>query len=156
MLTLLLFVNLFRVASFHDIHISYGQSEIKGSTYSGKITYYRDDLLKAVGKWYQKDIATINANDLDSYQKNYFQNYFRVWENNVQLTMSSVSREEDASSVIFNFTYAISPGCGELKIDHRALFDIYNDQLDIVSFKVYGKELNYIFKSSAPTYLLKK
>ena len=156
MLSFLLLLSSFHFTLLHDIHISYGQSELKGSVYSGKITYYKDDLLKAVGSWYKKDIRSAPAADLEEYQKNYVQNYFRVWERGVQLRMSSLSRKEDETTVMFFFSFTVSPNCSELKIDYRALFDVYNEQLDIMSFTAYGKEFNYIFKPSAPTYVLKK
>jgi hypothetical protein len=156
MLASLLIGCLANIMLFHDIHISYGSAELHGNTFSGKISYYKDDLLKAVGVWYKKDAQNLSGSETDSYEKNYFRNYFRVWEEGSQIEPITLERVEDESSVMFTFSYKISDNCRELKTDHRSIFEVYSDHINIMSFKAFGDEYNYIYKPSAPTYTLKK
>jgi hypothetical protein len=156
MLASLLIGCLANIMLLHDIHISYGSAELHGNTFSGKISYYKDDLVKAVSTWYKKDMKDLSGSETDTYEKNYFRNYFRVWEEGSQLVPLALERTEDENSVMFTFLYKISGNCRSLKTDHRSIFEVYGDHINIMSFAAFGNEYNYIYKPSAPTYILKK
>lgn len=151
-----LLASFLNVALFHDIHISYSTSELSGGQYRGTLSYYKDDFEKAVSKWYKREVSTMAQAERDNAMKNYVRNYFRVWERDVKIEMTKLDTKEEESTITYSFAFPVSSGCTELKIDHRAMFDVYNDHINIMSFTAFGGEYNYIFKASAPTYILKK
>lgn len=149
-------IALFNAYSFHDIHIGYGTAELKEGKFSGTLSYYKDDFYKAVSTWYRRDILLMNKDQRTDAMDSYIKNYFRVWESSKQIVAKDLSIREDETTVVYTFTFAVSSKIKELKIDHRAIFETYTDHINIMNFSAFGKEYSYIFKPSAPTYILKK
>jgi hypothetical protein len=145
-----------RPAAAHDIHISYSQAELKGSDLFVKVSYYKDDLTKAVRNWYQGTNANNPSVDFQSEEFQYVKNYFRVWNGdyNKQIAPLLVKVTDDGTSVIFELQFS-KVEMPALIIDQRVLFKEYNDQMNIFFIKAFGKEENHIFTPSKPTLLIK-
>jgi len=135
----------------HDIHISYSQAELKSNDLFIKVSYYKDDLTKAVKNWYQ---GKAENNTLEEFE--YIKNYFRVWNGSYdqQITPELVKRTDDGTSMIYELKFSAST-FSSIIIDQRILFKEYSEQMNIFFIKAFAKEENHIFTPSKPTLLIK-
>jgi hypothetical protein len=104
---------------------------------------------------YKADITKSPKNNVEVYERNYFKNYFRLWADQVQISLASLERKEEADKVIFSFSFNVGDAT-EFMIDHRAIFDLYPDQIHSMTLRMFGKDRTYTFKASAPTFFVKK
>ena len=149
----LLFI--YQKANAHDIHISYSQAELKGNDLFIKVSYYKDDLTKAVKSWYQGK-AGYSPQEFQSAEFEYVKNYFRVWNSdfNHQIFPELIKRTDDGTSMIYELKFS-APLFSSLIIDQRVLFKEFSEQMNIFFIKAFSKEENYIFTPSKPTLRIK-
>jgi len=149
-------LSLFASAEAHDIHISYSQAEMKGNELFVKVSYYKDDLTRAVKNWYQGKADSYSSQQLQDAEFDYVKNYFRVWSGDYksQVMPSLVKLSDDGTSVIFELKFSCS-NANSLIIDQRVLFKEYSDQMNIFFIKGFGKDMNHVFTPSKPTLLVK-
>lgn len=143
-------------ASAHDIHISYSQAEMKGNELFVKVSYYKDDLTKAVKSWYQGRADNFSAQEMQNAEFDYVKNYFRVWagDYNTQVQPVLEKLNDDGTSIIFEMKFTCT-AAQSIIIDQRVLFKEYSDQMNIFFIKGFGKDTNHIFTPSKPTLLVK-
>jgi hypothetical protein len=145
----------FRLALPQAGHTSSATAELKDGVFFGSVTYNNNDWLAAIAAWYKADITKSPKNNIEVYERNYFKNYFRLWADHNQVAFTSLDRKEEGDKVIFSFSFNVGEAT-ELMIDHRAIFDLYSDQVHAMTFRVFGKDRTYTFKAEAPTFFIKK
>lgn len=147
---------LFASSEAHDIHISYSQAEMKGNELFVKVSYYKDDLTKAMKNWYQGKADNLSRQELQNAEFEYVKNYFRVWSGdyNNQVHPALVKLNDDGTSIIFEMKF-LCTAANSIIIDQRVLFKEYSDQMNIFFIKGFGKDTNHIFTPSKPTLLVK-
>ncbi len=141
----------------HDIHISYAQAELKGSDLFIKVSYYKDDLTKAVKNWYGGKADNLSSQEFQNAEFEYVKNFFRVWANgsyNSPVMPTLLKRTDDGTSLIFEIKYS-HPSFTSLIIDERVLFKEFSEQMNIFFIKAFSKEDNHIFTASKPTLIVK-
>lgn len=136
-------------------HTSFANAELRDGVFSGTVTYNAADWLAAVAAWYKADITKSPKSNVEVYERNYFRNFFRVWADQVQIPLDSLGRSEEADMVKYSFKFNVG-NAKEFVIDHRAIFDLYPDQTHTMTFRMFGKDKTYTFKSTHPTYFAKK
>lgn len=144
-------------ASAHDIHISYGQAELKPDGLHVKVSYYKDDFTKAVKSWYQGKADHYSSELFRQAEFEYVKNYLRVWDDahlahQVLPNLRNIS--DDGISLIFELEFS-SNHSNAMVVDQRVLFKEYSDQMNIFFIKSTAKEENHIFTPSKPTFLFK-
>ena len=140
----------------HDIHISYSQAELKGNDLLIKVSYYKDDLTKAVKNWYQGKAESYSSMEFQSAEFEYVKNYFRVWNGGYdhQIIPELIKLTDDGTSMIYELKFSAS-SFSSIIIDQRVLFKEYSEQMNIFFIKAFSKEENHIFTSSKPTLVIK-
>ena len=140
----------------HDIHISYSQAELKGNDLFIKVSYYKDDLTKAVKNWYQGKAESYSPQEFQSAEFEYIKNYFRVWNGdyNHPILPELIKLTDDGTSMIYELKFSAS-SFTSLIIDERVLFKEFNEQMNIFFIKAFSKEENHIFTPSKPTLRIK-
>ncbi|MBS1913836.1 MAG: hypothetical protein JST22_17745 [Bacteroidetes bacterium] len=139
----------FRMPEPHDVHISYCQSEIIGNVFKGKVTYYKDDLLRAVADW-RANVGSLTAAQQQAVMTDFVRDHFRVYSGNQMLAWSSITRGENGKSVWFELRAESRTRLQSATIMHNALFHVYGDQMNLMVLKAGGSEYNYIFTPSKP------
>ncbi len=148
---ILLLVSLLR---FHSIHISYAKAEVLDRVVHIKISYYKDDLLKATDSWYKGKAGALTGSALEQAEANYIKEHVRFWSGKGfthQLTATTFTLSEDGSSVIFDATYTSDIPIVILSVDDRVICEDYSDQMNILTLKAFGKDHNIISTASKPT-----
>jgi hypothetical protein len=144
-------------ASAHDVHISYAQAELKGGELHVKVSYYKDDLTKAVKNWYQGRADNYSNEQFKSAEFEYVKNYFRVAANGdykLLIMPKLVNCTDDGTSIIFEMNFSCDSFTSVI-IDQRVLFKEYSDQMNIFFIKAFGKEENHIFTPQKTTVVIK-
>ncbi|HVZ41321.1 MAG TPA: DUF6702 family protein [Candidatus Kapabacteria bacterium] len=134
----------------HDVHISYCQSEITGNVFKCKVTYYRDDLLRAIADW-KANVRSLPAAQQQAAMTDFVRDHFRVYSGNQMLAWSSIGKGENDKSVWFELRAESRTRLQSATIMHNALFHVYSDQMNLMVLKAGGSEYNYIFTPSRPT-----
>ncbi len=140
----------FRAMPKHDVHISYCKAEMTATTFKSRVTYYRDDFLKALTGW-RGSIAGLTPAQLNGVMTDYVRGHFRLFVANRPLAWSSVGVGGDAKSLWFDLRLQSSTRLAGLVIEHTVLFKEYRDQMNLMSLKTSDDEHNYIFTPSKPS-----
>lgn len=148
-------IGLLRIALPQAGHSSIGKAEVTDGVLHGSITYNTADWLAAISLWYGTEIQNAPKNNIEVYERNYFKNFFRVWADQIPVQYTTLERTEDQGQVTWSFSYQVGEA-KEYMIDHRAIFDLYADQIHTMTLHVFGKEQNFAFKVATPTYFAKK
>jgi hypothetical protein len=135
----------------HDVHISYCKAEVTGTTWSAKVTYYKDDFMKALRAWRGSEIAGLPAAELKRLYAGYLESHFRLMSNNAVIPWKWIFKGEDGTSIWFELRAEPATRVGSATIEHTALFKEYGDQMNLMLLKASGKEYNFIFTSSKPS-----
>ncbi len=137
---------------FHDIHISFGRAELAKTTFSAKLTLYKDDFLRALNNWHAGGYAGMNSEDFRALELRYLTAYFRAWSGTQQLSLTTYRRTEEEASVTFELNYALASAPTSLTIDSRLLFREYVDQTNVLVIKGFGQEISHVFTKGSPTF----
>ena len=140
----------------HDIHISYGKAELRNDSLVISISLYKDDFRKALTKWHVGGVESLSGPEYAALEVRYLQAFVRAWaDDNQQLQFNSVIRSEEDASLRFTFAFLAPKGMHSLVLDDRILFREYGDQMNLIDLKIFGREMNHIFTSSAMTFYAK-
>jgi len=133
----------------HDIHISFGKAEIFSTHVSGKINFYKDDFMKALKKLNDGSLNGLNDKEYDKLKYRYLSRFFTVQVNeNDYLKLIITDNREDNSSIWFSFRFTSEKHIDDITIVCTALFEIYNDQMNMFLFSIENREQSKIFKKS--------
>ncbi|HET9135053.1 MAG TPA: DUF6702 family protein [Candidatus Kapabacteria bacterium] len=150
---------LLSVFSFHSIHISYGKIDVGANNIHVKVSYYKDDYLKAVSNWYSVSTEFFSEKQTREAELHYFNEYFRLWTAagfTHQLQIASSKVTEDGTSIIFEVEYSSEVPITMLTIDHRVIHKEYSDQSNIMTVHIFGADHNVISSSTKPTTTLRQ
>ena len=145
---------LLSMLKFHSIHISYSKAEVSERAVHFKVSYYKDDLLKAIDTWYKGKAASLSGAALQQAETEYLKNHVRFWAGkgfSHPLTLASYTLTADGTSVIFEATYSSDIVITMLSVDHRVICEDYSDQMNILTLKAFGKDHNIISTAAKPT-----
>lgn len=138
----------------HDIHVS--KCEIQwnneASTLEVATQIYLDDLQKALSKQGAAELHLCTEKELkdaDSYLKQYLSKRFEVTADGLSIPLTYIGKEpsEDLLAVWCYIELKVPANFTRLKIRYDVLMDLYDDQKNIVSLKVKGKNGYMLFNS---------
>ena len=133
----------------HSIHISFGKVEISSTHVSGKINFYKDDFMKALKKLNGGNLNGLDNEEYDKLKYRYISQFFTVRVNeNDYLKLIITDNQEDDSSIWFSFRFTSEKHIDAITIVCTALFEIYNDQMNMFVFSIENREQSKIFKKS--------
>ena len=135
----------------HDVHISYCKSQATASGLSARVTYYRDDFMKALRAWHGGEVAGLQAAELRGIYAGYLESHFRLMSGGGVIPWTWIFKGEDGTSIWFELRAEAASKLGSAVIEHTALFKEYGDQMNLMLLKASGKEYNFIFTSSKPS-----
>lgn len=133
----------------HAIHMTYATAAISDTAVVIEVSYYDDDLQKAVSDWERREIASLSEATRNAMISRYVAAYFRYWDGKKQVPLTVRNMTLDGSSRRFSLS-ATRTSAGQIILDHRALFKLYSDQLNLITVKQAGKETNHIMSPSNP------
>ena len=133
----------------HGIHISFGKAEITSTHVSGKINFYKDDFMKALKKLNYGNLDGLNKKEYDKLKYRYLNRFFTIQVNeNNYLKLIITDNQEDDSSIWFSFRFTSEKHIYSITIVCTALFELYNDQMNMFVFSIENRERSKIFKKS--------
>lgn len=139
----------------HAIHMTYATAEISDSEIAIEVSYYDDDLQKAVSAWEHRDITSLDESTRNAMISRYVTAYFRCWDGGKQVQLTITNMKLDGSSRRFSMS-APRKSAGQIILDHRALFKLYSDQLNLITIKRKGTDSNHIMTPSNPAVYLNR
>lgn len=133
----------------HDVHISFAEAEIQQTSIVGKINLYRDDFFKALKKMNGGNLNGLSTEEYEKLKYDYLQKNFKVIANGKNnLNLQIVSNSEDEYSIWFNFRFSSIEEIKSAKLICKALFELYDDQMNMFILKFNNKEQSAVFQKS--------
>lgn len=139
---------------FHDIHVS--KCEIQwnneASTLEVATQIYLDDLQKVLTKQGAGELHLCTDKEIkeaDSYLKQYLAKKLEISADGVALSPTFIGKEpsDDQIAVWCYIELKAPAGFSQLKIRYDVLMDLYDDQKNIVSLKIKGKNGYMLFNN---------
>ncbi len=131
----------------HDIHISYGEARIGAGELNGRVSFYKDDFLKALANWRGGG----RGEDFAQLARVYLQEHFTVRANrNGQLSLTITEFGEDGASVWFRFKFSCGEKIASLTIRHTALSEEFGDQMNLLTVHSGEDSRSLIFSKASP------
>jgi len=140
--------------NWHDIHVS--KCEIQwnesASTLEVATQIYLDDLQSILTKYGATELHLCTDKELkeaDTYLKNYLSKKLEISVDGQALPSTFIGKEpsEDMIAVWCYIELKIPQNFSQIKVRYDVLMDLYEDQKNIVSMKVKGKNGYMLFNS---------
>lgn len=143
-------------ASFHAVHISYGEITVTRDAIRGEVSFYKDDWFNATERWCGHTLNSLGKQERERIQLEYLKAHLRLWGDGFQhpLTLAASVKSDSGLSIIYNVA-ATTGMAHTLTIDSRAVFSEYSDQMNIMTVKTNGKSSSVIFTSDHQTETIK-
>lgn len=117
-----------------------------------------DDLNEALLKKYNQKTflgeANESAQDI-ALMKNYLLENFLVKVNGQPKTIHYLSREFENNVIICYFSVKDATKIETIEVRNKSLFELFDDQQNIIQANVYGKKQNLLLTADNPTGVLK-
>lgn len=133
----------------HDIHISYGEARLGTFEFSGRVSFYKDDFLKALAKWRGSSQA-LSAGEFAQSARAYLQAHLAAADRGRPLSLTVSEFEEDAASLWFYFQFTSAEKIASLTIRHSALLEEFGDQMNLLTVHTGEDSQSLIFSKSSP------
>ncbi|MDB5035144.1 MAG: hypothetical protein JWQ98_2385 [Chlorobi bacterium] len=135
----------------HDVHISYCKSQLTRTSLSGKVSYYKDDFVKALRNrqgtaFYGQGPARLEQ-AITAYMR---QNFTATTGAGEKLPLIITSTGIDETSIWFNFTFSSSAPISSISIGNTVLFQEFRDQMNMINVKTPTGEHSLVLTSSDP------
>ncbi|MEP7220871.1 MAG: DUF6702 family protein [Bacteroidota bacterium] len=136
----------------HDVHISYCKAQLSRTSLSGKVSYYKDDFVKALRNrqgtaFYGQGPAQLEA-AITAYMR---QNFTATTSAGEKLPLIITSTGLDESSIWFNFAFSSSAPITSILISNSVLFQEFREQMNMVNVKTPSGEHSLVLTSSEPS-----
>ena len=137
----------------HDFHVSYTRMAIEPTVISAQIRLFSDDVTRALIERSKKPSMTLDSPEGDAAFNGYLADMFQVTANGRRLVPVVVSgaRERDMHSYVV--TWTSSTPIVSLSMHNAALFELFDDQQNIVKVKHMGsgKESTLFYSGGSRT-----
>ena len=131
--------------SAHSVHIGFANISVAENSVSGKIIFYKDDFFKSVKKMNGNTLRNLNADQYNELKHRHMEKFLKVFaNNNAEMPLNLTGNGEDESSIWFTFKYTAKEKINSLVIIWTALFEILDDQMNILNIKAGNKEKSFI------------
>jgi len=131
----------------HDIHISYGEARAGEGEFSGRVSFYKDDFLKALAN----RLGGGREGNFVQLAGEYLQEHFTVTASrNGQLSLTITEFGEDGASIWFRFKFSCGEKTASLTIRHTALLEEFSDQMNLLTVHAGEDSRSLIFSKSSP------
>lgn len=145
--------------SLHKYYISVTQIDFIESKKAIQITsrIFIDDMERLLQERYDESIILTENDDLtkvDAYLENYFKQKLKIEINNRPVNFNYLGKEYDTDIMKCYLEIENVDEVKTLKISNEVLFDLYEDQQNIVKTKIYSKQKSIILYKQNPASLL--
>jgi len=123
-------------ARTHDFHVSYTRMAIEPMVISAQIRLFTDDLTRALIERSKQQSMTLNSPSGDAAVKAYLTETFQVTANGRRLVPVVVSGSQDKDMFSYIVTWTSATPITSLSMHNAALFELFDDQQNIVKVKV--------------------
>src|SRR6266540_4010469 len=96
------------VASFHAVHISYGELTIARDSIRGEFTFYKDDWTKATERWCGHSLNSFAKEQQERMRLEYLKAHLRLWSDGFEhpLTLATSVESDSGLSIIYSVSAA--------------------------------------------------
>lgn len=133
------------VMIFHSIHISYGEAIVSGNEMSGKITFYKDDFMKALKKLNSNSLRNLTDKQFDEMKLKYLRDHLAVYADGRELTLTITHNNENESSIWFNFKFTYAGEINTIEIKNNSLIEEFSDQMNLLNISSSSSDQSLIF-----------
>lgn len=142
---LILIISTAIIIPAHNIHIGLANIVVEENTVSGKIIFYKDDFLKSLKKLNNNSLMKLNADRYDELKHRHMQKFLKAVANNKEkLLLIPTGNGENETSVWLTFKCLAREKIDSLKITWTALFELFDDQMNILNIKTGNDEKSFI------------
>jgi hypothetical protein len=159
---LILFLPLMAFATVHKFYVSVTNISYSEKDDALQITsrVFIDDLEKVLEVRYgiKADLATDNESELaDEYLEKYLRQKFVIEINGENRPFDFIGRKYDNDLMIYYFEIAKInlPSVTSIQIENEILTDLYDEQQNVVHFKIKGKKKSFVLVKSDTKGMLK-
>jgi hypothetical protein len=132
----------------HAVHISFCRSELSATELRGRLTYYKDDFLKALAGKRGVAIYASSAVDMRKAILDLVDEHFVVSVGGKRIATETVGTGADGSTLWIDYRCPLLAGTAPITIEHTLLFREYSDQMNLITMKRGEDELNFILTPS--------
>ncbi len=131
----------------HDIHISYGEARAGAGELNGRVSFYKDDFLKALAN----RRGDGRGEDFAQLAREYLQDHLTVTANRSrQLSLTITEFGQDGASIWFRFKFSCGEKIASLTIRHTALLEEFGDQMNLLTVHTGEDSRSLIFSKASP------
>ena len=135
----------------HDFHVSYTRMAIEPTVISAQIRLFSDDVTRALIERSKKTSMTLDSPDGDVAFKAYLTDMFQVTANGRRLLPVVVRGAQEKDMRSYVVTWTSSTPIVSLSMHNAALFELFEDQQNIVKVKhmASGKESTLFYSGGS-------
>lgn len=158
-LLLILILPLFAFTGVHKYYISVTQIDYSQSKQSVQITsrIFIDDLEKLLRERYDGSITLAGKNEsstTDTYIEKYLSEKIKIEINGKDAHITFIGKEYDTDIVKCYLEIEGVKKIESIEISNQILFDLFNDQQNIVKTKIYNKQKSFLLDKNNKNALL--
>ena len=135
----------------HDFHVSYTRMAIEPTVISAQIRLFSDDVTRALIERSKKASMTLDSPEGDAAFRAYLADMFQVTANGRRLQPVVVSGAQEKDMRSYVVTWTSSTPIVSLSLHNAALFELFDDQQNIVKVKhmASGKESTLFYSGGS-------
>lgn len=137
--------------STHDFHTSLTEMRynVKSKSFEISLRLFTDDLQKALSANNQnRKFVVENTDKNDAYVEAYVRKYFAVINpKNQKITFQYVGKENEGEATWIYLEMPVNESVNGCKIQNITLFDMFDDQTNIVNLFFQNQKKSYLFNS---------
>jgi hypothetical protein len=159
MLLILLVLPLFAFTAFHKYYISVTQIDYLQDKQSVQIIsrIFIDDFEKLLRERYDDNLILAGKNEssnTDIYIERYLKEKIKIKINNKEVNLSYLGKEYDTDLVKCYLEVEGVKKIESLEISNQVLFDLVDEQQNIVKTKIYSKQKSFLLDRNKKTAVL--
>ena len=143
-------------ASLHPVHVSVSEVHYNRQTQSLEIMHkvFIDDFENALEKYYNGNLGLgteKEASEADALIEAYLQKHFAIWVDGKPLAPGYLGREADLEAVWIYQEITGVDKAEAFKITNTLLFDLFDDQRNILHLEYLEKKVSFLFRHGQGT-----
>jgi len=159
-LVLLIAIPFLMATSAHKFYVSVTKIEYKENEKSLQMIarVFIDDFETLLRERYDENITLDEKNEskqIDVYSGKYFSEKFKVKLNNEEVTYTFLGKEYEDDIIYFYLEIDNVDKINSLEITNKIMFDLFEEQQNIIRTKIYSKNKSFILTSSNDKGMLK-
>ncbi|MFN4146946.1 MAG: DUF6702 family protein [Runella sp.] len=148
----------FAASTYHDFHTSITRIDFnaKERSFEVSIRVFTDDLENALSKENGgKKFVIANNDKNDTYVEKYIEKRFAFLSPQKQKkAMSYIGKEQEADATWIYVEVPFGESIAGFSIQNDIMFELFDDQVNLVNINYNGTRRSYIFKAKEPVHLL--